>query len=175
MAPKPSSQYVNKYIKGTYNLTEQSLFDIHLFRSFKFLDSKACFLLPNVKTLGKSWPFWPSFLVHIRQTFSFLWRLKGCSLPWVPFFIRLLTRRSRVFGHSYSTGKSARARSAHTGSRTSTNFHYGLRKPPKIRPLLLLLAKGPVCSFSNLVNIFGNSSLEYLNNAFLSLNRQYFT
>ena len=71
------------------------------------------------------------FLVHIRQTFSFLWRLKGCSLPWVPFFIRLLTRRSRVFGHSYSTGKSARARSAHTGSRTSTNFHYGLRKPPK--------------------------------------------
>ena len=72
LAPKPSSQYVNKYIKGTYNLSEQSLFEIHVFRSFKFLDSKACFLLPNVKTLGKSWPFWPSFLVHIRQTFSFL-------------------------------------------------------------------------------------------------------
>ena len=72
LAPKPSSQYVNKYIKGTYNLSEQSLFEIHLFRSFKFLDSRACLLLPNVKTLGKSWPFWPSFFSSYKADLLFL-------------------------------------------------------------------------------------------------------
>ena len=72
LAPKPSSQYVNKYIKGTYNLSEQSLFDIHLFRSFKFLDSKACFLLPNVKTLRNLGLFGLLFFSSYKADLLFL-------------------------------------------------------------------------------------------------------
>ena len=72
LAPKPSSQYVNKYIKGTYNLSEQSLFEIHLFRSFKFLDSKACFLLPNVKTLRNLGLFGLLFFSSYKADLLFL-------------------------------------------------------------------------------------------------------
>ena len=72
LAPKPSSQYVNKYIKGTYNLSEQSLFEIHLFRSFEFLDSKALFLIAKCQNTGKILAFLAFFFSSYKADLLFL-------------------------------------------------------------------------------------------------------